>query len=476
DWSSTPLGEPETWPQGLRTAVRILLTTQHPMFIWWGPDLIQFYNDAYCRTMGPERHPGALGQRGRECWDEIWDIIGPQIEMVIRGEGATWHEDQLVPVTRHGKRENVWWTYGYSPIDDESAPNGVGGVLVVCNDVTNQHLAFEASRTNERRLDLALSAGVIGTWDWDVQADRVYADTRFAQIYGVAPEAAKAGAPIASFIRTIHPDDQPRVNEKIQAAIASEGLFEDEYRLVQDAGDIRWVHARGRCLHDTNGKPAHFSGVALDITDRRTAEEQRRILADELAHRVKNLLATVQAIANQTLRSGRPIEEARDAFTARLMALSRAQDLLTGSGWVGADLRTLVAKTSEHLAGDANRLRIEGPNLQVSPRAALSLALTLHELATNAAKYGALSADTGRVDISWSVGFDGIFVLDWTESGGPLVEPPRRKGFGSRLIGGALTDEWGGTTTMKYNPEGIAWEVRAPVKNVREHDPLPNAS
>ena len=124
DWAATPLGPPAAWPQSLRTAVRLLLNSRHPMFIWWGPELIQFYNDAYSRTMGPERHPGALGQPGATCWDEIWDIIGPQIELVMEGEGATWHEDQLVPVTRHGRREDVWWTYGYSPIDDETRPAG----------------------------------------------------------------------------------------------------------------------------------------------------------------------------------------------------------------------------------------------------------------------------------------------------------------------------------------------------------------
>ena len=101
-----------------------MLNTNHPMFIWWGPDLIQFYNDAYRQTMGPERHPSALGQKGRECWAEIWDIIGPQIEHVMAGSGATWHEDQLVPVTRHGRLEQVYWTYGFSPIDDDE---GVGG-------------------------------------------------------------------------------------------------------------------------------------------------------------------------------------------------------------------------------------------------------------------------------------------------------------------------------------------------------------
>ena len=141
DWSKTSLGSPETWPQSLRVTVRLVLTSRHPMFIWWGPELIQFYNDAYRETMGPERHPSALGARGRDCWDEIWDIIGPQIEYVMAGNGATWHEDQLVPVTRHGRREDVWWTYSFGPIDLEGK---VGGVLVVCRDVTSEHMAREA--------------------------------------------------------------------------------------------------------------------------------------------------------------------------------------------------------------------------------------------------------------------------------------------------------------------------------------------
>src|SRR6478609_5987999 len=148
DWNASPIGPPETWPQSLKTAVRLLLSTGHPMFIWWGPRLIQFYNDAYRQSIGPERHPSALGQEGRACWDEIWPIIGPQIEQVMSGRGSTWHENALVPITRNGKRDDVYWTYSYSPIDDPRAPTGVGGVLVVCTETTaavqaNRRLAFE---------------------------------------------------------------------------------------------------------------------------------------------------------------------------------------------------------------------------------------------------------------------------------------------------------------------------------------------
>ena len=141
DWRLSPLGSPQHWPQSLKTAVRLLLSSGHPMFIWWGPRLIQFYNDAYRQSIGPERHPSALGQEGRACWEEIWPIIGPQIEQVMSGRGSTWHENALVPITRHGRREDVYWTYSYSPIDDEAAAHGVGGVLVVCRDVTAEHLS-----------------------------------------------------------------------------------------------------------------------------------------------------------------------------------------------------------------------------------------------------------------------------------------------------------------------------------------------
>jgi len=137
DWDNSPLGAPDGWPSTLKTVLRVLLSSNHPMFIWWGDELIQFYNDGYRQTMGPERHPAALGQAGRPCWEEAWDLIGPDIERVMRDGTSAWYEDRLVPLTRNGRREDVWWTYGYSPIEDEA---GVHGVLVICNDVTKDHL------------------------------------------------------------------------------------------------------------------------------------------------------------------------------------------------------------------------------------------------------------------------------------------------------------------------------------------------
>ncbi len=137
-WHSHPMGAPEDWPVSLRIALRILLTTEHPVFIWWGPEHRCFYNDGYSRSIGPEKHPAILGARAAEAWAEIWDVVGPQISYVMEGRGSTWHENQLIPIIRHGRREDVYWTYSYSPIDDATAPHGVGGVLVLCTETTTQ--------------------------------------------------------------------------------------------------------------------------------------------------------------------------------------------------------------------------------------------------------------------------------------------------------------------------------------------------
>jgi PAS domain S-box-containing protein len=155
-WSSHKLGRPNFWPQPLRTAIRVILNTGHPMYVWWGDDLFCFYNDAYRQSIGSERHPSSLGRPAREVWEEIWPIIGPQIDQVMSGGGATWRENHLVPITRNGKLEEVYWTYSYGPIDDTTAPNGVGGVLVVCTETTGQVIVGRRLAVERERQHLML--------------------------------------------------------------------------------------------------------------------------------------------------------------------------------------------------------------------------------------------------------------------------------------------------------------------------------
>ena len=149
DWSATLLGPPAGWPPSLKAMVRMALTTRHPIFIFWGPEHICIYNDAFGDSLGPEKHPSILGAGGQQAWAEIWHIIGSQIETVMRGDGSTWHENQLVPILRHGAIQDVYWTYSYGPIDDESAPGGIGGILVICSETTS-HVLAENRLANER--------------------------------------------------------------------------------------------------------------------------------------------------------------------------------------------------------------------------------------------------------------------------------------------------------------------------------------
>src|ERR1700726_112332 len=287
DWSASPLGLAETWPQSLRTALRILLNTNHPMFIWWGEELIQFYNDAYRQTMGPERHPSALGQGGRECWAEIWPIIGPQIEQVMSGGGATWHENQLVPVTRHGRLEQVYWTYGYSPIDED---DGIGGVLVVCRDVTKDYLAATALREREAELARVQQLGRIGGLEVDLTTGfRNRRSPEYLQIHGLPPEAVDESH--EDWVRRMHPEDREATEKKFRDAVAgSVRDYTAQYRIIRPSdGETRWISVKSTIERDEEGKALRLVGAHTDVTEQvmagqalRQSEERYRNLADQL--------------------------------------------------------------------------------------------------------------------------------------------------------------------------------------------------
>jgi PAS domain S-box-containing protein len=290
-WAATPLGPPETWPQSLRTAVRILLNTNHPMFIWWGRELIQFYNDAYRQTMGPERHPSALGQGGRECWAEIWDIIGPQIAQVMSGGGATWHENQLIPVTRHGKLEQVYWTYGYSPIDED---DGIGGVLVVCRDVTKDYLASVALRERESELARVQQIGRIGGLEVDLTTGfRNRRSPEYLLIHGLPPDAANESH--EDWVQRIHPEDREATEKRFRDAVAGAVReYTHQYRIIRPSdGEMRWIAVKSTIERDENGKAIRLIGAHSDITEQvladlalRQSEEEFRTLAEAVPHHV----------------------------------------------------------------------------------------------------------------------------------------------------------------------------------------------
>jgi PAS domain S-box-containing protein len=498
-------------------------------------------------------------------------------------------------------------------------------VGVLFRDMSAQRRLEHEAREARERLELALSAShSIGTWDWDVKANIVKADRRFAALYGIDPALAAAGAPIEAFFGNVEPDDLPGLRAAIDKTLRQRVPFRAEYRLLKHDGSVCWVEASGACTFDAHGNPLQFPGVSSDITermeaskrqtalialgdglrglgdatamaalgarvmgetldalragqgrvdhsretvtididwnapgnssiagehsfrdvgsyiddlklgrtvvienvetDRRTqdvaktslgigvvamvsvpilergllvaialvqdnrprrwsaeelafitsvgdrtqaaiqrlhAERQQRLLNEEMSHRLKNSLAMVMSIASQTLRAETDPAAFR-AYEDRVLTLSKAHDILLRQHWASADLATVVCEALA-LHADAARIEISGSSLSVGPRTALSAALLLHELATNAIKYGALSTGGGKVAVTWHVegsAPDAELVLTWRERGGPTPQEPTRRGFGSRLIRIGLGT---GTSEVRYPPSGVIATFRAPL-------------
>jgi PAS domain S-box-containing protein len=272
-----------------------------------------------------------------------------------------------------------------------------------------------------------------------------------------------------SWIKALHPEDRERSAAAWAHSIATGEPYDIEYRVKQRDGGFRWVRSRAYPRRNDSGAICLWYGTTEDIHERKVAEEHQRLLVNELNHRVKNTLATVQAIAFQTLKGDVPLTEARARFEARLMALSRAHNLLTEQNWGRASLERVVTDATEHLAGEQSRFEARGDPIWLAPRAALALALALHELGTNAAKHGALSCEEGRIDIRWTIG-DALLQLEWKESGGPLVVPPSRSGFGSRLIEKGLEADLGGSARLIFEPDGLRCVIEASLDAIRPAD------
>jgi two-component sensor histidine kinase len=263
-------------------------------------------------------------------------------------------------------------------------------------------------------------------------------------------------------------EDAPRVKTAIAEAISSQSPFEMEHRVRRADATVGWVFSRAIPILDPRGEVSEWFGAASDISERKGLEEHLRLVAHELDHRVKNNLAMTQAMAVQTFRDQGDGGAAQATFTARLMALARANDLLTGERWVGASLQTVLRQALDpYGVDDPQRCRLEGPTVPMSSKTALSLALATHELATNAMKYGAWSTPRGKVSVTWTVvdGETGSRLrLRWRESGGPRVSKPDRRGFGSRLIERGLAAEMEGEVSLDFRPEGLVCVIDATLR------------
>ena len=240
-----------------------------------------------------------------------------------------------------------------------------------------------------------------------------------------------------------------------------------EYRIVRSDGTMLWVSGRGRVIaRGEDGKAQRMANIVMDITDRKKAEEHVQLLMREVSHRSKNLLAVVQAIAGQTSRTSDTIEDFDTKFGQRLRGLAASHDLLVHEDWRGALLYDLIAQQLAPFAEVGQRLTIEGPLVMLRAEAAQPIGLALHELATNALKYGAWSVPSGRVAVSWSQAESGSVQLSWLECGGPQVAAPHKKGFGHVVTESMVAQSVGGEVTSEFRPTGLSWTLSIPTQSL----------
>jgi PAS domain S-box-containing protein len=330
------------------------------------------------------------------------------------------------------------------------------------------------ARLNMEHLELALQTAGLGEFQYDVPGDFCIVSDRMAAITGGAAGYLPADGGRALLPR-IHPDDLEDTLRQMLAGFEADDRYEVECRAAPrpDHGVV-WLRVVGQRIRDARGEIQGVIGIVEDITARKLEEQQRHALMAEIDHRVKNVLATVQALAVQTAKRTSSMDGFLQTFLGRLKSMGSANELLTAARWRGAAIDHLVAAELGGLA--PGQTRWEGPELFLTPRAANAVSLALHELATNALKYGALSVETGHVDVVWRAAPSGGFSLDWTESGGPVVAPPGRTGFGSTLLSQVTGRELNGHTRLDFPPTGARARLEAgPAAVVARPETVPDA-
>ena len=316
----------------------------------------------------------------------------------------------------------------------------------------------------EREASYRALVDAIGTVVWTTLADGQLVDApEWTRLTGQNEDEFRGWG----WLDVIHPEDRSRTQALWQQALDRRAVYDVEYRIRQADGGYRWYTARGVPVVD-GGVVRKWVGVCIDIHDRKQADEHLQLMVHELNHRVKNNLATVQAIAAQSLRDTKTLADGKADFTARLNALARAHDVLTRENWEAATLSEMADAVLEPHCGANGRRRceVQGPLLRVSTKTALALSMALHELATNAAKYGAFSAPEGRVSVNWSVkgqAPERRLLLVWRESDGPPVSPPKSRGFGSRLIERGLAAELKGLVALEFECAGVVCTIDIPL-------------
>lgn len=432
------------------------------MALRWGPDFVMIYNDAY-RPILAETHPWAFGRPTREVWPEIWPEIASGHEAILAGQsGPVFFDSKPHLIARGGAAAQVaQFTLSYSAIPDVAAKTGIGGVLVAGIETTEQVQArarLEAAETQARAAADRLASVLESTSDCVFVLDRgwrfSFLNTRaileIAQGRDLLKRSIWNEFPHA--VGTIFWDNYQRaMNERVSVT------FEAFYPPLSN-----WYEVD---VHPSD------EGIAVffrNINERHAAQERQSLLIRELHHRVRNTLATVQAILSLTARSATKVDQFYEAFAARITSLAKTHLILTEDEQQVASLHDLLRMEFESFqTSDRQQVRLAGPEVQLPSEIAVPFAMAVHELTMNAARYGALSEPTGRIDVNWDIRPEGearLLHLEWIEQGGPLVHAPTHQGFGERLLKRMFTAQAQAEVTTEYRPEGLRFRADIPLK------------
>jgi PAS domain S-box-containing protein len=419
-------------------------------------------NDAFCSILGRTReeslasgmieitHPEDRAREAAQYRSQVLgDIDSYSIEKrAIRPDGSIAHLE-----------------VSSSSVRDESGQFRFG--VRVMQDVTERKRMQEAIRANERRLSDLLQALPAAIYTTDAEGRISFYNQAAADLAGHEPVLGSDEWCVTW--KLFRPDGTPLPHDQCPMAVALRENREvrgEEAIAERPDGTRTPFSPYPTPLRDSEGRLVGAINMLVDISDRKDAEARQKVLIDELNHRVKNTLATVQSLARQTARHARDITDFGETFEARLLALATAHDLLTERNWMSAPLEKLLDDIVAPYSGGGERLRLEGPHVELNPRAALSMTMVLSELATNAAKYGSLSKHSGILSVNWRVtgGAEGVLELDWREQGGPPVETPSQHGFGTRLIERCVRRDLEGHLDLQFAETGVECRIAMPLR------------
>ncbi|GAB4228582.1 MAG: hypothetical protein Tsb0032_35370 [Kiloniellaceae bacterium] len=499
DWSQHPFGPLENWPQSLRSALSICLHSAFPTAIYWGPELRLLYNDAWAPIPGP-RHPAALGKPAKEVWADIWDIIWPQFRHLLETGEGFYAENQMLPMRRYGFEEETYWNYSFTAIRGED-----GRIAGIFNS------GFEMTDTvlSERRLKFMLNLNERLHEETNSESAAETATSLLGAHLGVAhagylalregngavrlvhdwaaegstftPHSLRLSAFGRGVERRLAAGEVLRIEDVESYAQAAEETAVEAFRKhgIRAALFVPLLHG-GRLaavLYAVNGEARHWTDhevltlqealqATWDIVQILRNEERQELLMREVDHRAKNALAVVKAVVHLSQADG--MDDFRQVVEGRIAALARAHDLLAGSRWRGVDLRGLIEEELTAFTDqNGRRVTIDGPALRLPPQLSQSVALALHELATNAAKYGALRRDGGSLAVTWRKEEQDQkprLVLEWRETTTEPIQPPSaRRGFGSELLNKSIRSQLDGEISFDWALDGLKCRLSLPL-------------